>query len=452
MKYKRLVLSVTALLLTVSLSGCSLTSGFFMNKILRPPKLEGEQQALQLAFEESVGENVQLKTPARGAYTSSFVTYDVDADGSDEAFVFYVNPSADASVRINILEETDGEWHSVADLKGSGSAVYEIEFVDFNLDGYSEIIISWSLFDNKSAHILSVIDYTRDKNGTFVFSARASEYFTYKQLIDFDLDGYSELAILYIDNTSNVPQTYLRVFRFLKNNAVTQLSEVLLDPSITGVFSARVDIVSVDGADSTRLFLDVTGNDTGLFTEVLLWAKKQKKLVRILNNASNETYRAVSLSTRDIDGDGLMEIPIAVTLFGERQNQLVSGSETGTDAKYLELIRWYGIKGTALKSDGYTLYDPASSSLLDFPWSVKAVTARYDAKAGDVVFLRWNAEKSVYGAKLFALRFTTDVSKVVSGYSLVLGGSGGNYWCKIYSAGSDYGILVNDISDGLTLV
>ncbi len=451
MNTKKPAFIILLIILATALSGCSFLSGNPMNKIVRPPRLEGEKQALQLAFEKSVGNNMLLKSPAKGKYLSSFVTYDVDGDEEEEAFVFYVDPAAETSVRVNILNKVDGDWTSVADLKGSGSSVYEIEFEDVNLDGNMETIISWSLFDNKTTRIVSVIDFTVSSTGALTFSAKANEYFTYKELIDFDLNGYYELCVLHIDNTTEVLQPYLKIFKFTENNSVKLISELLLDPNTAAVSKIRKDIVSSDGSDTTRLFIDLLRSDFGLFTEVVVWSKKEGKLVRLLKNPSIDTFREISINTSDIDGDGINEIPVIAKLAGPLQKRLLSGSEETNDASYIQLIRWMSLKGKQLTDKKLTVYNPQAPYLFSYNWK-NNVTVRYDRETKDVIFSKWDYKTNEYTDDLFVLYFSPDVTKVLKGYSLVASAENGNYWCKIYAAGASYAITADYISENIIFI
>lgn len=71
-----------------SFSGCSfrLTS---IENLIRPPRLSGEYQGLQDAFEKSVKTPVSLKAPENGSYQSAVVTFDADKNGAEEAIIFY---------------------------------------------------------------------------------------------------------------------------------------------------------------------------------------------------------------------------------------------------------------------------------------------------------------------------------------------------------------------------
>lgn len=452
MKKRSLLFFILVIVLGISLSGCSLVTGFPMSKTVRPPRLEGEKRALQLAFEKNVGDKVTLKSPAKGAHLAPFVLYDINGDGNEEAFVFYSDSSADTSVRVNILQKIDDSWVSVADLKGSGNAVYEIEFIDANLDGKSEVIISWSLFDNKTTRIVSVLDFVVSQDGRLVFTAKANEYFTYKEVIDFDLDGLYELCILCIDDTAQVPQSYLRVFNFTENNTVKLSSELILDNNIVAVSKTHRDIVSVNNKDGARLFFDVMKNEVGLFTEVLVWSKTENKLIRELKNPLADTFRNSVIHTRDIDNDGYYEIPVITKLIGSRQKQLISGDEKTNDELYIEMIKWLSVENGRLKQDMLTIYNPSDLYFFKVNWKASSITARYDEKLGETIFSEWNEREGKYGNDLFALKFNSNVSKVLAEYTLVASGERGNYWCKIYPNAKNHSITVDYIARNLILL
>ena len=76
----------------------------------------------------------QLKTPVSGDYQTSFVLLDINADGSDEAFVFYSDASSvESSVRMAFMECINEEWKITSDIKGAGSGVYDIFYYLFLL-------------------------------------------------------------------------------------------------------------------------------------------------------------------------------------------------------------------------------------------------------------------------------------------------------------------------------
>ena len=98
MKFKRFIaISLVGMLLLTS-SGCSLNF-FSTDALLKPPSLSGKSGEVQEAFNKLMsGKNVQLKTPTKGEFKSSFILADFDGDAEEEALVFYTDSSTDTAV------------------------------------------------------------------------------------------------------------------------------------------------------------------------------------------------------------------------------------------------------------------------------------------------------------------------------------------------------------------
>ena len=85
---KQLFLITAAVLCLIFVSGCSLNF-FSVESLLAPPALSGDNGEVQAAFNRlTASKTVQLRTPSRGTYKSSFVLYDIDGDSENEAVVF----------------------------------------------------------------------------------------------------------------------------------------------------------------------------------------------------------------------------------------------------------------------------------------------------------------------------------------------------------------------------
>ena len=140
-----------ALSLVFLFSGCSLRFTALPN-LLRPPKPIGEYSGLQESFESYVatatGKNFLLKTPITGDYRSSFIMYDMDNDGEEEAFVFYTPNKDQSTVRVHFMDSQNGKWNIHNDFPGIGSDVYSVSFADLDEDGISELIVGWNLFES----------------------------------------------------------------------------------------------------------------------------------------------------------------------------------------------------------------------------------------------------------------------------------------------------------------
>ena len=92
------------LLCFLGMTGC--TPGASVDTLLKPPSLSAEQQQIYLALQDAVGSGITLQYPRAGENLSAFTVTDLDADGEDEALVFYQKTNLSAAengLRIDVL-------------------------------------------------------------------------------------------------------------------------------------------------------------------------------------------------------------------------------------------------------------------------------------------------------------------------------------------------------------
>ena len=79
--------------------------------------------------------------PENGEYRSAFITYDFDADGDEDALVFYALRENPDEVKFRFFRHDHDKWLSSEAYDGSGNAVDSVMFSDLNYDGIPEMII-----------------------------------------------------------------------------------------------------------------------------------------------------------------------------------------------------------------------------------------------------------------------------------------------------------------------
>lgn len=330
-------MAIICLLLTIAISfnGCDFTISS-ASDLIRPPKLTGSNGELQQTFEADVSErgSIILKSPSEGDYISSYILYDLDNDSVDEAIVFYCLESDESNIYMHLLDYIDEEWVSIVDISGDGADVVSIDFYDLNGDGYSEILVSYSILDSVSNKKLYV--YSSNEDNGLVYSASATSSYTEIMVIDADLDGYDEIAIAYLDSTS---EEYTSNFRLLKmsidDGTISTVGETQLCSLNTGFANIASDVH--DGICYFYIDEVVSGS---LITEIVYWDENNAKLVSpididILTLSSSVTARSLSIICQDINDDGIIEIPLASELNG---SVIVNDSVETTQS--LKLITW----------------------------------------------------------------------------------------------------------------
>lgn len=288
----------------ITLSGCSFSTD--TESLLSPPRPTGELYNIQQALDKSVGEKYTLKYPTSGENRSAIILKDLDGDGEEAAVALYSTVKDNiVSMHINLITKGADGWQSAGDFKYVASGVESVEFVDIDGDGTMEIIVGWAVYGNVDK-ALCVYSAAQDR-----FVQRINEKFTNYICSDMDGDGKAELFITYLNNKEGINTAKLLALNpETQNDAAQQLGIVELDPAITG-YSQPVISKLPDG--NPAVYIDAV-KGSGLITEVIEIADGTIKNVFAgdgdVANSADATYRGAGNYVRDIDGDGVMEIPL----------------------------------------------------------------------------------------------------------------------------------------------
>lgn len=401
------ILLITVVCLT--LSGCDFNIAS-VDSLMRPPKLSGDSSLLQEAFENSVNysESVIMKTPMSGDNRSSYLFYDLDNDETQEAFVFYSDPAVEDVAYISAFKKIDGNWSCVSNIKGRGEDVYEVSFADINGDGIKEIVISWN--STSQVELANFSDFGSSRNRTMTiysyngssFSLIKTEVFTKAFIDDLNGDNADELFVLNIDLSNQTKNTVGRIISF--NSAYKVVNEE--EFAITGmleILNVVTDNYISNDEVHTRLYIDGLISETGVLTEVIdiTHSDFAIKLPLYESNVSEAplTLRDVRTNSRDIDNDGIVEIPTLETL--------VSGtsiSSASVDAMPLNLTVWSELKDGLIVADFKCLLNSTYGYMFVFPEdSVGKVTVVYNTDTTTLTFYSLD-ENATLGGELFSIR------------------------------------------------
>ncbi len=401
------ILLITVVCLT--LSGCDFNIAS-VDSLMRPPKLSGDSSLLQEAFENSVNysESVIMKTPMSGDNRSSYLFYDLDNDETQEAFVFYSDPAVEEVAYVSAFKKIDGNWSCVSNIKGRGEDVYEVSFADINGDGIKEIVISWN--STTQVELANFSDFGSSRNRTMTiysyngssFTLIKTEVFTKAFIDDLNGDNADELFVLNIDLSNQTKNTVGRIISF--NSAYKVVNEE--EFAITGmleILNVVTDNYISNDEVHTRLYIDGLISETGVLTEVIdiTHSDFAIKLPLYESNVSEAplTLRDVRTNSRDIDNDGIVEIPTLETL--------VSGtsiSSASADAMPLNLTVWSELKDGLIVADFKCLLNSIYGYMFVFPEdSVGKVTVVYNTDTTTLTFYTLD-ENGTIGGELFSIR------------------------------------------------
>ncbi len=407
--------SLCCVLLALLLSGCSI--GVNVDDMLTPPKLSLEQEQIYRALEDTTGSAISLKYPKSGSYLSSFIISDIDGDGMNEAIVFYEKTgvaNAGSGLRINVLDSIDGVWKSVCDRSAEGSEIEKVIISRLGDNDRTNVIVGYSTA-NQSEKFVSVysyedgfLDLTFSKNYAY-FDVGDTRTLSNPDLILLspasgtpasDTQQAAFAAVYQLDAEGKYHE-YLCSFK----DSYTDFSQL-----IYGVLPNGDAAFYVDAATGTA------SGAAGLQTEILSF--DGSKLVNLLENtgkSAKDTVRRAGLYSRDVDHDGIPEIPV---------QSVFTGYEDKSEAEQLLQTDWLMMQHDLLYPEHKSYYNANDGYVFMLPaaWQGK-VTIVHDAAEAELQLCRydgtWNEEMPVL-LRIYISEDETDTdAHLAAGYHLL---------------------------------
>ncbi len=426
--------------------------------LLRPPKNKGQNSEIQSAFESSLNDKYILRSPLSGEYKSSFILVDFDNDKDDEVVVFYSLSGTPDVVRMNILDNIDGEWKSIADFESAHKQVHKVAFSDIDKDGAKEIIVGWSLSDIELNNTINVYRICSDESGSFaekIFENNYSEF----TVCDVNSDFKSDILLFdkFHADTTSIRVTY---FDF-DDSGYRASGEFFIDPVISSVNAISYDKDKSNG--NTRFYVDGYRVDNGMTTDFFYWDNKSRcfKYPDFNNpeSVSTAATRSTSIICSDVNDDAVIEIPF---------EEYISESVVVSSAKALEkqqsIIKWMKCTDYGLSPVYYEIFIQNNCSLkIKNEWFGK-FTVKNEPENGKLTFYALD-DYSAFGPDdkqkkeddIFDFRFGNEEEKDgdlalfsilavaenetdfsdLTGYKFLKSDDSFNYYCYIYKEGKE---------------
>ena len=288
------------------LSGCSfpMTENMQVEELLRAPRLSGDYGALQNALNEWLGESAQLKYPMQGDLLSPFLLQDLDGDGEQDAAVLYTTAQT-SNVCISFLQrDDDGVWTVRKSIEGLADTVDNVRLAQLQDGGAVQLVVGYLASQGDS--YLAVYSYEHGEVNAILEQS-------YEQYLVEDITGggNEDLILMSTLEDGGVQIELLTVDRdgMFQQVAVMGLS--------ADKFSGCASVTAGLGTDGKHyLVLDgwtgISGNH--LATVLLRFDEESQQMVPADQITTGELYNASlrnvsNLVSRDLDGDGTVEIP-----------------------------------------------------------------------------------------------------------------------------------------------
>ena len=294
---------------------CLLLSGCFfrpVDELYAIPQPSKDYEALQARLGEVVAQGGEYAAPLTGEMIQSVQLQDLDGDGRQEAIAFFRMSNEEKPLKIYIFRQVGQEYETFAVIEGAGAAINCVDYVQMDDEPFKEVVVSWQM----TAQVHSLAAYSVGPEQ--VEELMRTDYDSYK-IFDLDQDNQQELVV-FRTATGSVPQAELYDFDgVLSRTSVAPLSVgayVGADGTIKSDYLSLVQTGYL--ADKVpALFASSSYGENGSITDI--FAVQDGKLENVTlepeTGESGETVRFYTQVTpRDINGDGITELPQPVPL------------------------------------------------------------------------------------------------------------------------------------------
>lgn len=390
-------------MLAASLCGCSFGSS--IDNLMTPPKLSVEQEQIYSALTDAAGSSISLKYPKSGKYLSAFIVEDIDGDGGNEAVVFYEKNSLtveENTLRINILDQFDGKWRSVCDTPADGAEIEKVMISRLGSNDRINVIIGSSLI-NRSEKTASIYNYS-DGAIEKTFSSSCS----FIDVTDLDKDGENEFLLIAASATGSpaVVDAYQLDSEGIYHKYSCELS---------GSFTEFDSLVYGEiGGGKTGLYIDAVSGTGFIQTDIVYMDSSGLNKIFATAEESLSTVRPSGCNSYDIDGDGILEIPV----------QTISpGYEDVPESEQLKITSWLFISDENRLEQKYSSYYSVNDGyIFIFPESWhNNVTIKRDPINDEIVFCDYRDGQ--IGRELLRIYCASDSAskedRISSGYMLL---------------------------------
>lgn len=297
---KKLILIIMALVTAMSLSSCDVIE-LYPEELMRPPVFSQEQREIYDVLYKTLGNDFTLQYPTNGNNRSAIVIHDIDKNGEKEALVFY-KKDKDSDTRINVLTHTGNTWRSACDVSGYSGEIFEVDFLNISTNNQTSVLVG---FNQGMANTNTMILYEYVNKRLMPVYIRD---YSAAQVIDLNSDGTNELVA--INNNFSTRNSYATILYL--NNGNTILGD---DVQMNEDVSEYLQILSAKMPDGTpALYIDSKLSSGSVITEILSYKND------VFTNFSygydsvliETSMRQTGILCKDINDDGIVEIPVSV--------------------------------------------------------------------------------------------------------------------------------------------
>lgn len=442
MKIKK---GITALLLCSAIAlisgGCSVTD-FSADNLLRPPKAMGDEAEIEQLISKTANENYTLKYPKSGSYRSAIIMTDLNGDENNEAIAFYRSGDDTTQIHMLVMYSDKDEWKLSSDNITEAADVDSVDFADIDGSGTLEIFAGFTTY-TPNINRLSCYSYKDGKTSEIQSGHSYSSFYTG----DFDNDGYSEIMTLLLFTTENEATASMLDFSE-DNQSLYAKAMVNMDPNVTKYKSAGVYLL--DGS-TKGLVVDSGYANEEVNTQIIYFNKELSLLRNPLykEKTKNITQRQNQVVSCDVDGDGIVEVPVVSKFACPNGLTPDSIADKVVWNKFSEKTESLAPMLTVAENYEYNYYFKIPDK-----WQNAGVTAVLSNNDGTMSFYEYTVQK--LGQLLFEVKaFTLDdynAGKNTDDYTLITKDDRYAYAFKNTNADSPVSLTDDEIKTSFTAI
>lgn len=428
---KRVAAFICLLCLILSLTACEPFTADTA-ELLSPPLPTGELNYIAEAIAQSAEGDYTFKYPTRGSYRSAVIREDINGDGILEAFAFYsMTDGETVTMHINSINFRDGKWKSVSQQKIVAGGIDKVEFCDLDNDGIKEVLVGWQIYGTSE---MQLAVYSPSENALV---QRMLQRYTH--FITCDLNENDQQEVLILKSGSNEYINTASMYE-LTNEGVTEVSSTELDSTSMTFNEPLLDELS---NGKPAVYIDEI-KGVGAVTEVLFFEKDElvNPLFQKETRETTETLRSALFASKDINGDGIMEIPVQLNVPSVASNVI---------NEKLYLTNWCSFNGEKLVCQRTTMINVNDGYYFIIPprW-VGNIAILKDTENRIRDIYSYNPEDMTVGESLFYIKAVAkkdwDAGKYNAvGISEIANNGETSFICRISQTAIDEGITLDAV-------
>ena len=348
------------------LSGCISQSGESMYALPQFPDKYLELQETITGVMKKLG--AEYAAPSSGSNVQTIQLQDLDGDGQKESAVaFFRVANAEKPLKLYVFKQSPSTnaYETKWVIEGEGTGIYSVAFEDLGGTKEKEIVVCWQI----STKVQSLTAYSLQNDGDVVELMRSG--YTKNTVTDLDRDNDKEIVLVQMDTAEGNSRAELYNY---DNGLMVLTSSVPLSLQLTEIKSVKTGSLT---NLTPALFISASfGENEGRVTDVIALREG------VLTNLTMDDATGMSINTiryyadfqdangRDINGDGVLEVPISEML-----------PPVGSSTTPLYLLHWVQYREDGVPVHVYTTFHSYGDGwylVLPESWQGVVTAARKD--------------------------------------------------------------------------